>query len=134
MNSQIPEEVIENIRRENDIVDIVGEYVSLKKQGRNYFGLCPFHDEKSPSFSVTKEKQIFHCFGCGKGGNVITFLMEVESFTFVEALRFLGDKVGVNLPERPNNTKSISEEAHTFLSAYDWLTKYYYHLLKYAND
>ena len=134
MNSQIPEEVIENIRRENDIVDIIGEYVSLKKQGRNYFGLCPFHDEKSPSFSVTKEKQIFHCFGCGKGGNVITFLMEVESFTFVEALRLLGDKVGVTLPERPNNTKSISEEAHTFLSAYDWLTKYYYHLLKYAND
>src|SRR5690625_677382 len=108
MNTGIPKAIIDQIRQETDIVDIIGEYVQLKKQGRNYFGLCPFHDEKSPSFSVTKEKQIFHCFGCGKGGNVITFLMEVESFTFVEALRFLGDKVGVNLTERTNNTKSIS--------------------------
>src|SRR5690625_6034181 len=89
MNTQIPEEVIENIRRENDIVDIIEEYVSLKKQGRNYFGLCPFHDEKSPSFSVTKEKQIFHCFGCGKCGNVLIFLMEVVSLNFIKIICYL---------------------------------------------
>ena len=134
MNTQIPEEVIENIRRENDIVDIIEEYVSLKKQGRNYFGLCPFHDEKSPSFSVTKEKQIFHCFGCGKGGNVITFLMEVESLNFIEAISFLGDKAGISLPERSDKQSHLSEEAHNLLSAYDWLSKYYYHLLKYSDD
>src|SRR5699024_3336607 len=74
MFTEIPEGIIDNIRRENDIVEVIEEYVQLKKQGRNYFGLCPFHNENSPSFSVTKEKQIFHCFGCGKGGNVITFL------------------------------------------------------------
>lgn len=134
MQAQIPEEVIENIRRENDIVDIIEEYVPLKKQGRNYFGLCPFHEEKSPSFSVTKDKQIFHCFGCGKGGNVITFLMEVESFSFIETLHFLADKSGITLPERPQKQANLTEEAHTLLSAYEWLTKYYYHLLKYSND
>src|SRR5699024_10416042 len=135
MNTQIPEEVIENIRQENDIVDIIEEYVSLKKQGRNYFGLCPFHDEKSPSFSVTKEKQIFHCFGCGKGGNVITFLMEIESFSFVEAIRFLAEKAGISLPEQSQRqVSSLSEETRDLLSAYDWLSKYYYHLLKYSDD
>ncbi len=73
LSNYVPDEVVEEIRKTNDIVDVIGEYVQLKKQGRNYFGLCPFHDEKTPSFSVTQEKQIFHCFGCGKGGNVITF-------------------------------------------------------------
>lgn len=135
MYSEIPEDVIENIRQENDIVDIIEEYVSLKKQGRNYFGLCPFHDEKSPSFSVTKEKQIFHCFGCGKGGNVITFLMEIESFSFVEAIRFLAEKAGISLPEQSQRqVSSLSEETRDLLSAYDWLSKYYYHLLKYSDD
>src|SRR5690625_4332242 len=123
MNSQIPEEVIENIRRENDIVDIIGEYVSLKKQGRNYFGLCPFHDEKSPSFSVTADKQIFHCFGCGKGGNVITFMMEIESFSFIEAVRFLADRSNIELPETAKQHANISKEAADILSAYEWLTK-----------
>src|SRR5690625_5117724 len=134
MNTQIPEEVIENIRRENDIVDIIEEYVSLKKQGRNYFGLCPFHDEKSPSFSVTKEKQIFHCFGCGKGGNVITFLMEIETFNFMEAIQFLANRTGIDLPETRPRESSLSEENQLLLSAYDWLSKYYHHLLKYADE
>src|SRR5690625_5702756 len=89
MNTQIPEVVIVNIGRENDIVDIIEEYVSLKKQGRNYFGLCPFHDEKSPSSGVTKEKHIFHCFGCGTGGNVLIFLMEVVSLNFIKIICYL---------------------------------------------
>ncbi|EQC2288214.1 CHC2 zinc finger domain-containing protein, partial [Listeria monocytogenes] len=71
--ARIPEEVIDQVRNQADIVDIIGNYVQLKKQGRNYSGLCPFHGEKTPSFSVSPEKQIFHCFGCGKGGNVFSF-------------------------------------------------------------
>src|SRR5690625_1229485 len=133
MSTVVSDEVIEKIRQENDIVDIVSEYVQLKKQGRNYFGLCPFHDEKSPSFSVTKDKQIFHCFGCGKGGNVISFLMEMESFSFVESLRHLADRSGVKLPETKSNTKPMSEESSIILSAHEWLGKYYHHLLKYAD-
>lgn len=134
MYTEIPEDIIENIRQENDIVDVIEEYVQLKKQGRNYFGLCPFHEEKSPSFSVTKEKQIFHCFGCGKGGNIITFLMEIESFTFVEAIRYLANRVGITLPETKTKQTSLSDEANLLLNAYDWLTKYYHHLLKYSDE
>ncbi|MEI3606837.1 DNA primase [Pseudogracilibacillus sp. SE30717A] len=134
MFTEIPEDVIESIRGENDIVEVIEEYVQLKKQGRNYFGLCPFHSENSPSFSVTKEKQIFHCFGCGKGGNVITFLMEMETFTFIEAIQFLANRAGIQLPETRSNKTSLSDEDQQLLSAYDWLTKYYHHLLKYADD
>lgn len=134
MYTEISEPIIENVRKENDIVSVVEEYVQLKKQGKNYFGLCPFHDEKSPSFSVTQEKQIFHCFGCGKGGNVITFLMEIETFTFVEAVTHLANRAGITLPETRRKATSLSEESSLLLSAYDWLTKYYYHLLKYSDE
>ena len=79
------EEVIEEVRSKNDIVDVISGYVSLKKKGSSYFGLCPFHNEKSPSFSVSRQKQMYYCFGCGAGGNVITFIMEYENFSFVEA-------------------------------------------------
>ncbi|MED3822043.1 CHC2 zinc finger domain-containing protein, partial [Priestia aryabhattai] len=89
MGHRIPEETIEAIRRGVDIVDVIGEYVQLKRQGRNYFGLCPFHGEKTPSFSVSPEKQIFHCFGCGAGGNAFTFLMDIEGIPFVEAAKRL---------------------------------------------
>ena len=78
----IAEDKINQIRQAVDIVDVIGEYVQLKKQGRNYFGLCPFHGENTPSFSVSPDKQIFHCFGCGAGGNVFTFLMEIEGSLF----------------------------------------------------
>ena len=130
MSTVVSDEVIEKIRQENDIVDIVSEYVQLKKQGRNYFGLCPFHNENTPSFSVTKDKQIFHCFGCGKGGNVITFLREVESFTFMEAIRFLAERVQMELPDIPDKKESsLSQESASILSAYEWIRKYYHHLL-----
>ena len=94
-----PEEVIEEVRTRNDIVDIVSQYVNLKKKGANYFGLCPFHNEKSPSFSVSPGKQMYYCFGCGAGGNVITFVMEYENYTFVEAVKMLADRAGIALPE-----------------------------------
>src|SRR5699024_5891535 len=106
MSNQVPEEVIEEIRKTNDIVDVVGEYVQLKKQGRNFFGLCPFHGEKTPSFSVTQDKQIFHCFGCGKGGNVITFMMEIEGDSFFEALKTLAERSSVDLPISIDNQES----------------------------
>ena len=94
-----PEEIIEEVRQRNDIVDVISSYVKLKKTGSNYMGLCPFHSEKSPSFSVSGNKQMYHCFGCGVGGNVFTFVMEYENFTFVEALKFLADRCGVQLPQ-----------------------------------
>ncbi|WP_010531017.1 DNA primase [Lentibacillus jeotgali] len=135
MPDQVSEDVIEEIRKTNDIVDVIGEYIQLKKQGRNYFGLCPFHGEKTPSFSVTQEKQIFHCFGCGKGGNVLTFVMEMEQYTFYEALKFLADRSSVDLPDFSHQHKSsISQENQSILSASEWITKLYHHLLRYTKD
>jgi len=87
MAQRIPQEVIEEIRRRSNIVDVVGQYVQLKKSGKNYMGLCPFHEERSPSFSVAEDKQIFHCFGCGKGGTVFNFLQEIEGIGFPEAVK-----------------------------------------------
>ena len=101
-----PDEIIEEVRSKNDIVDVVGGYVHLKKSGSNYFGLCPFHSEKSPSFSVSGIKQIYHCFGCGAGGNVFSFIMNYENCTFQESVKMLADRAGVKLPEI-----SYSEEA-----------------------
>ena len=93
------EDLIEEIRMRNDIVDVISGYVKLQRKGSSYFGLCPFHNEKSPSFSVSPSKQMYYCFGCGAGGNVFTFLMEYENLTFVEALRMLADRAGVELPQ-----------------------------------
>ncbi len=94
-----PDELIEEIRARNNIVDVISGYVRLQKKGSNYFGLCPFHNEKSPSFSVSASKQMYYCFGCGAGGNVITFLMEYENWSFQEAVKALADRAGVALPE-----------------------------------
>ncbi len=93
------DEIIEEVRSRNDIVDVISSYVKLQKKGSSYFGLCPFHNEKSPSFSVSPGKQMYYCFGCGAGGNVFTFLMEYENYTFQEALKYLADRAGVELPE-----------------------------------
>ena len=93
------DESIEEVRSKNDIVDVISSYVKLQKKGSSYFGLCPFHNEKSPSFSVSREKQMYYCFGCGAGGNVFTFLMEYENYSFQEALKYLADRAGVDLPE-----------------------------------
>ena len=94
-----PDEVIEEVRSSNNIVDIIGGYVRLQKKGSSYFGLCPFHNEKSPSFSVSPNKQMYYCFGCGAGGNVFTFIMEYENQTFPEAVKILADLAGIALPE-----------------------------------
>ena len=98
MKGRIPDEVIDQVRKEYDIVDVIEQTVSLKKSGKNYFGLCPFHSEKTPSFSVAPDKQIFYCFGCGKGGDVIKFVMELEQYTFVEAVTHLAEQAGIPVP------------------------------------
>ena len=100
MKGYIPEDRIEEIRNRINIVDLVSEYITLKKAGRNYLGSCPFHKEKTPSFTVNAEKQIYHCFGCGEGGNAFSFLMKINNMTFPEAVRHLADKMGIVLPSR----------------------------------
>lgn len=96
---RIPNETIEDIRLANDIVEVISGHVPLKKRGKNFVGLCPFHQEKTPSFTVSAEKQMYHCFGCGRGGNVFTFVMEVEKVSFVEAVRSLAQRAGMTIPE-----------------------------------
>ena len=103
----IPEAFLQELVERNDIVDVVGSYVRLtKRSGSNQFGLCPFHSEKTPSFSVSPDKQIYHCFGCGKGGGVINFIMEIESLTFPEAVEFLAKRVGMTMPEQEDNREA----------------------------
>ena len=97
---RIPQEILDEIIARTDIVDVVGRYVPLKKQGQNFVGLCPFHHEKTPSFSVSQNKQIFHCFGCGAGGGVITFIMKAEGLTFPDAVRYLAERAGMQIPEQ----------------------------------
>lgn len=104
------EDVIEEVRAANDIIDVIGNYVNLKRRGASYQGLCPFHHEKTPSFSVTPDKQIFHCFGCGVGGNVIRFIMKIENIGFTEAVEFLADRANITLPTYDQTFGSISQE------------------------
>jgi len=133
MGYRLPEETIEEIRRAVDIVDVISEYVQLKKQGRNYFGLCPFHGEKTPSFSVSPEKQIFHCFGCGAGGNVFSFLMDIEGLSFVEAAERLAMRANVDLShfalqEQPQRAAETND-TKKMIEAHELLKKFYHHLL-----
>jgi DNA primase len=108
---RIPDEKIDEIRNAADIVDVIGTTVRLKKRGRSYVGLCPFHQEKTPSFTVSPDKQMFHCFGCSKGGNVFTFVMERDKMSFIEAVRFLADRAGIRLPaEGGENREGDSEQ------------------------
>lgn len=137
MSRKVPEEIVKQITANNDIVDIVSQHVKLSRRGRNYFGLCPFHGEDTPSFSVSPEKQIFHCFGCGKGGNVITFVMEIQSLSFLDALQYLAEQSGDTIPREYTSFQSkqtLSEDEKNILSAYEWSTKLYHHVLKHTKD
>ena len=127
----IPQEILDEIIAKNDIVSVVGEYVPLKRRGNNYQGLCPFHHEKTPSFSVSPSKQIFHCFGCGKGGNVFRFIMEIEGLSFPEAAEKLAKRANITLPERelsPVEKKKI-EERKRYLQINTVAAKYYHKVL-----
>lgn len=121
------DELIEEVRQSNDIVDIISQYVHLIRKGRNYFGLCPFHNEKSPSFSVSPDRQIFHCFGCGVGGNVYTFLMKIEGITFKEALEQLAERANIQLPILQNNADTAKEELKSKVYKVNEFTAEFYH-------
>ncbi len=127
-----PEELIEEIRMKNDIVEVISGYVRMQKKGSSYFGLCPFHNEKSPSFSVSPGKQMYYCFGCGAGGNVITFLMEYENATFQEAVKMLADRAGVSLPEVEYSEEMRRKESRRakLLEVNKEAARYYYYLLR----
>ena len=121
------DEIIDEVRQLNDIVDIISQYVHLKRSGRNYFGLCPFHNEKSPSFSVSPDKQIFHCFGCGVGGNVYTFLSKIENMSFIEAVQNLAARANIVLPTLENNADSAKEELKAKVYKVNEFTAKFYH-------
>ena len=127
-----PEELIEEVRTRNDIVEVISGYVRLQKKGSNYFGLCPFHNEKSPSFSVSPGKQMYYCFGCGAGGNVITFLMEYENQTFPEAVRTLAQRAGIALPEADDSkeAKQADSRRAKLLEINKEAAKYFYYQLR----
>lgn len=121
------DEIIDEIRQSNDIVDIISQYVHLKRSGRNYFGLCPFHNEKSPSFSVSPDKQIFHCFGCGVGGNVYTFLSKIEGINFVESVQMLAERANIQLPTLEKNGDFAKEELKAKVYKVNEFAANYYH-------
>lgn len=129
------DDLIEEIRSRNDVVDVISGYVKLQRKGSSYFGLCPFHNEKSPSFSVSPGKQMYYCFGCGAGGNVLTFVMEYENFTFMEALKMLADRAGIKLPEL-EFSKEAKEQANKkamLLEINKTAASYFYYKLRQEN-
>lgn len=123
------EAVRERIRDATDIVDLVSEHVQLVKKGRNFSGLCPFHDEKTPSFSVNPDRQFYHCFGCGVGGDVFKFVQEIDRVTFVEAVKFLAERAGIALPERSGPSREEVAAEDELYRANDLAQKYFHHLL-----
>lgn len=133
MAQLIPQETIEMVRQQTNIVDVVGQYVQLKKSGKNYLGLCPFHNEKSPSFSVAEDKQIFHCFGCGKGGNVFSFIQEIEGLSFPESVEKVADlaniSVSLNLTNRPQVMSPKVLEESQLIQIHEKASELYHHIL-----
>lgn len=135
MSQMIPQATIDAIRKEVNIVDVVGGYVQLKKSGKNYLGLCPFHDEKTPSFSVAEDKQIYHCFGCGKGGSVFKFVQEIEGLSFPEAVEKIGSQTNIDLPTNytaeasPSGQGNVSLEERQVLDIHQKVTELYHHIL-----
>ena len=128
------DEILNEVRENSDIVEVISQYVHLKRSGRNYFGLCPFHNEKSPSFSVSPDKQIFHCFGCGVGGNVFTFISKIEGIGFKEAIENLADRAGIVLPKSTNNEDSRKEELKSKVYKVNNFTADYYHKRLYKQE
>lgn len=128
------DEIIEEIMQSNDIVEIISQYIHLKRSGRNYFGICPFHNEKSPSLSVSPEKQIFHCFGCGVGGNVLTFVRKIEGISFKETIQLLAEKANITLPVIQNDSESKRDELRAKVYKVNTFAAEYYHKRLYTQD
>lgn len=126
------EEIIAEVQQRNDIVDVISQYVHLQKKGSNYTCCCPFHNEKTPSFSVNQARQMYKCFGCGEGGSVITFLQKYENYTFPEAIKYLAERAGIELPEDTNNAanKARDNRRARLLEVNKEAAKYYYYLLR----
>ncbi|MBO5228612.1 MAG: DNA primase, partial [Lachnospiraceae bacterium] len=126
------EDLVEEVRVRNDIVDVISSYVNLKRKGSRYFGLCPFHNEKSASFSVSPDKQLYNCFGCGAGGNVYTFIMEYENYTFQEAIKMLAERAGVELPKEEQSAEARREADFNslLLEINKEAAKYFYYQLR----
>ncbi len=126
------DDIIEQVRTDNDILDVIGDYVKLQKKGSSYFGLCPFHNEKSPSFSVSPQKQMYYCFGCGEGGNVISFLMKYENYTFIEAMQVLAKRAGIELPQMEYSKEAKLEKdlKSKIIEINTEAAKYFHYLLK----
>jgi len=127
--ARIPEDILERIRDATDISEIVSEHVQLTPKGRNLFGLCPFHNENSPSFSVNPERQIYHCFGCGVGGNVFKFIQEIDRVSFVEAVKFLANRTNIPIPTNEGPSRAVSDAADQIYRANDLAHKYFHHML-----
>lgn len=124
----IPDETVEEVRSASDVIDVVGDYVSLKKRGSNYFGLCPFHSENTPSFSVNPDLSIYKCFGCGAGGDVFNFIMQIEGIAFPEAVRMLAEKAGIEIPEDEADQERAGEKESVY-NALRFAARYYYNAL-----
>jgi len=131
VDNRIAEDFIEKVRRQSDIVEIISEYVVLKRTGKNYQGLCPFHSEKTPSFHVNPERQMFYCFGCQTGGNIFSFLIKKENFTFIEAVAYAARKIGLSLPakELSPQEKKIEQKRSQFKEIYEHAAKYFQDVL-----
>ncbi|EGQ27679.1 MULTISPECIES: DNA primase [Sporosarcina] len=128
--TRISDDTIEEIRSGTDIVDLISEYVQLSKRGKNWFGLCPFHEENSPSFSVSEDKQLFHCFGCGASGNAITFMMDMENRSFIDSILKLGSRIGMELEASTNDAQTTKTSSNQqMLKAYTLAANFYSHLL-----
>lgn len=127
---RIPEEIIERVKNENDIVDVISQRVALKKSGRNYMGLCPFHGEKTPSFSVNRERGIYKCFGCGEGGNVISFVMATEKMNFVEAVRHLAERAGIDIPREDPKDRELYDKKENLENMNKDAARFFYENLK----
>jgi DNA primase len=130
---RIPENKIEEIRSAANIVDIISEFINLRKRGKNFIGLCPFHNEKTPSFTVSEEKQIFHCFGCHNGGNVFKFLMDYEKISFVEAIKSIADRLGIQIDYEDQNSEKQSEQEILY-DVNDFASKYFSNILLKENE
>ncbi|AVO02065.1 DNA primase [Staphylococcus simulans] len=127
---RIEQSVINEIKDKTDILDLVSEYVKLEKRGRNYIGLCPFHDEKTPSFTVSEDKQICHCFGCKKGGNVFQFTQEIEGISFVDAVKALGERVNIKVDVGQNNEQNqIASDDLMMIKMHELMQEYYHYVL-----
>ena len=124
------QDVLEDLRQGNDIIDVISQYVQLKQAGTNHMGLCPFHNEKSPSFSVSAQKQLFHCFGCGESGNVFSFVMKIENFGFLDAVKHLADRINYVLPPLGGGTPDNIAEKNRMFEAYRLAARYYYDMLQ----